>query len=93
MVTLKHAFDSNSMKGLVLKILRGTYPEIPKPYTENMKGLIADMLIKEPHKRPSIRTILEKDFLSERISQLLSNTIAKHEFSQTFLNKHVSYPS
>jgi len=46
-----------------------------------MKGLIADMLIKEPSKRPSIRAILEKDFLSERISQLLSNTIAKHEFS------------
>jgi hypothetical protein len=37
--------------------------------------------------------VLEKDFLSERISQLLSNTIAKHEFSQTFLTKHVSYPA
>lgn len=56
------------MKGLVLKILWGTYPEIPKPYSENMKGLIADMLIKEPSKRPSIWAILEKDFLSEWIS-------------------------
>jgi len=26
MVTLRHAFDANSMKGLVLKILRGNYP-------------------------------------------------------------------
>jgi NIMA (never in mitosis gene a)-related kinase len=47
------------------------------------------MLIKDPNKRPSIRKILEKDFLSARISQLLSNTIAKHEFSSTFLKKHV----
>jgi NIMA (never in mitosis gene a)-related kinase len=89
MVTLRHAFDANSMKGLVLKILRGSYPEIPKHYSENLKALIADMLIKDPSKRPSIRKILEKDFLSARISQLLSNTIAKHEFSNTFLNKHV----
>jgi hypothetical protein len=49
------------------------------------------MLIKEPFKRPSIRMILEKDFLVEWISQLLSNTIAKHEFSNTFLSKHVNY--
>ena len=68
MVTLKHAFDSNSMKGLVLKILRGNYPEIPKHYSSNLKDLIAEMLIKEPTKRPSIRKILEKDFFVERIS-------------------------
>lgn len=54
MVTLKHAFDSNSMKGLVLKILRGSYPDIPKIYSDNMRSLIQDMLIKEPFKRPSI---------------------------------------
>jgi len=29
MLTLKHAFDSDSMKGLVLKILRSNYPPIP----------------------------------------------------------------
>jgi hypothetical protein len=47
------------------------------------------MLIKDPNKRPSMRKVLEKDFLSARISVLLSNTIAKHEFSKTFLQKHV----
>ena len=48
MVTLRHAFDANSMKGLVLKILRGSYPQIPSHYSENLKELIADMLIKDP---------------------------------------------
>jgi NIMA (never in mitosis gene a)-related kinase len=33
MVTLRHAFDANSMKGLVLKILRGQYPAIPSHYS------------------------------------------------------------
>jgi len=48
------------------------------------------MLIKDPTKRPSIRKILEKDFLSKRINKLLTVTVAKNEFSKTFINKHLS---
>jgi NIMA (never in mitosis gene a)-related kinase 1/4/5 len=90
MVTLRHAFDANSMKGLVLKILRGTYPAIPSNYSQDLKDLIADMLIKDPAKRPSMRKILEKEFLSRRISKLLTLTIAETEFSKTFLKKHIT---
>lgn len=79
------------MKGLVLKILRGNYPEIPKHYSKNMNDLISMMLTKDPFKRPSIRIVLEKDFLMAWINQLLSNSIAKHEFSSTFLHKQISY--
>jgi NIMA (never in mitosis gene a)-related kinase len=77
------------MKGLVLKILRGTYPEIPSHYSQDLKDLISEMLIKDPARRPSIRKVVEKSFLASRISQLLSNTVAKHEFSDTFLKKHI----
>ena len=51
---------------------------------------MADMLIKDPTKRPSMRKILEKEFLSRRISKLLTSTIAKNEFSDTFLKKHIA---
>jgi len=51
--------------------------------------LLADMLIKDPIKRPSMRKILEKEFLSKRISKLLTATIAKNEFSSTFINRHL----
>ena len=90
MVTLRHAFDANSMKGLVLKILRGNYPAIPNTYSDDLKGTIADMLIKEPGKRPSMRKILEKPFLSNRISNLLTMTIARNEFSNTFVTNHLN---
>ena len=90
MVTLRHAFDANSMKGLVLKILRGNYPAIPSNYSKEMNELIADMLIKDPIKRPSMRKILEKEFLAKRISKLLTSTIAKNEFSNTFVAKHLA---
>jgi len=87
LVTLKHAFDANSMKGLVLKILRGAYPAIPPQYSQNLKDLIAEMLTLDPNKRPSIKTILEKDFLAERISTLLSKTVARHEFGNSMKKK------
>ena len=89
MVTLRHAFDANSMKGLVLKILRGNYPAIPSMYSQDLKDLVADMLVKDPAKRPSMRKILEKEFLSKRISKLLTMSIAKNEFSNTFVQKHL----
>ena len=87
MVTLRHAFDASSMKGLVVKILRGTYPSIPSCYSQNLRDLIDEMLEKDAHKRPSVKKILEKEFLSSRISQLLSQTVAKHEFGKIFANK------
>jgi len=89
MVTLRHAFDANSMKGLVLKILRGNYPQIPAHYSQDLKDLLADMLIKDPARRPSMRKVLEKEFLSKRISKLLTSTIAKNEFTSTFINRHL----
>jgi NIMA (never in mitosis gene a)-related kinase len=64
------------MKGLVLKILKGTYPPIASHYSENTKNLLAEMLTKDPSKRPSIKKILEKEFLSSRIGQLFSKTVA-----------------
>ena len=81
MVTLRHAFDANSMKGLVLKILKGTYPPIPSHYSKDMQDLLADMLIKDPAKRPSMRKVLEKEFIAKKISKLLTATIAKNEFT------------
>jgi serine/threonine protein kinase len=90
MLTLKHAFDASSMKGLVLKILRGSYPSIPSNYSQDLKDLVADMLIKDPTKRPSMRKILEKEFLSKRISKLLTTTVTMTEFSATFMKKHIT---
>jgi hypothetical protein len=36
-----------------------------------------------------MRKILEKEFLSKRISKLLTSTIAKNEFTETFVKKHL----
>lgn len=48
------------------------------------------MLNKDPKKRPSIKRILEKEFLAERISNLIPMSIAKHELGETFVTNHVN---
>lgn len=50
------------------------------------------MLNRDPNLRPSIKKILEKDFLAIRISNLLSMTVAKHEFGNS-INKKSELPS
>ena len=52
------------MKGLVLKILKENYPPIPAHYSDNVRNLLAEMLNKDPAQRPTIKKILEKEFLS-----------------------------
>ena len=85
MTTLRHAFDSSNMKGLVLKILRGAYPAIPDMYSDSLRDLLAEMLQRDPARRPSVKRILEKEFLSSRIATLLSHTVAKHELGRSLV--------
>ena len=40
MATLKHAFKAGSMKNLVLKILRGSYPPVHSRYTYDLRNLV-----------------------------------------------------
>ena len=69
MCTLKHAFESGNMKGLIFKIVRGNYPPIPPRYCYEIKLLIASMFRKEPKERPSISAILRKPFLMKLIRE------------------------
>ena len=52
--------------------------------------MIELMLIKNPAQRPSMRKVLEKPFLAKRISKLLTATIAKKEFTSTFIDRHLA---
>jgi NIMA (never in mitosis gene a)-related kinase len=44
--TLKHAFDSNNLLGLVYKIVKDEYEPIPNHYTQNMNDLIRLLIFK-----------------------------------------------
>ena len=56
MCTLRHAFSANSIKVLIVKILRGCYPPISGVYSSDMRILISDLLKHEPSKdRPLLK--------------------------------------
>lgn len=49
---------------LVKNILHGSYAPIPDEMSDNLRQLIAKMLIKDPVERPSIKEILQSEFLA-----------------------------
>ncbi|KAH0793665.1 serine/threonine-protein kinase Nek1-like [Histomonas meleagridis] len=84
--TLQHAFDSNCMNGLIMKILRSKHPPIPYYYSQNLRALVDNLLQKAPNKRPSVNQILKLDFIRSRIDNFLSKTMQQIEFSHTIFH-------
>jgi len=84
MTTLKHAFDDSSMRGLIRKILKGTYPSIDARFSDNLRFSIAEMLNREPNDRPDISMLLRRKFIAIRIQSLTAEAV-----SQVAQNKKV----
>ncbi|XP_067944061.1 serine/threonine-protein kinase Nek1-like [Watersipora subatra] len=86
MTTLKHPFEAGSMKNLVLKIIRGTYPPVPPRYSYELRNLLAQLFKRNPRDRPSINTVLNKPFIQARIKKFLNESEVQAEFSHTILH-------
>lgn len=72
MAALKHAFAANNMKGLVLKIVKGSYAPIPAKYSRDLGMLLSQIFQREPRTRPSISVILRKPFIFKRIPRFIT---------------------
>ena len=57
MATLKHAFQAGSMKNLILKIIRGSYPPVHSRYSYDLRNLVTALLKRNPKERPSLDSI------------------------------------
>lgn len=75
MCNLRHAFDAQSIHGLSVKILRGSYPPINTMYSKGLRDLIAKMLSVKPQQRPSILDILNKMFVRKRVTSYLNDCL------------------
>ncbi|XP_007421272.1 serine/threonine-protein kinase Nek3 isoform X1 [Python bivittatus] len=63
--TLKHPFQANSWKHLILKICKGYYNPLPSHYNFELHYLIKQMFKKNPKYRPSASTILARKCLAK----------------------------
>lgn len=69
LATHRHAFEANSMKGLIGKILRGIYPPISSRYSKDLKNLIDICLQKDVRKRPSVFELLEMKYIKQYVDR------------------------
>eukprot|EP00929_Paragymnodinium_shiwhaense_P110936 TRINITY_DN7828_c0_g1_i2.p1 TRINITY_DN7828_c0_g1~~TRINITY_DN7828_c0_g1_i2.p1 ORF type:complete len:1317 (-),score=283.86 TRINITY_DN7828_c0_g1_i2:119-4069(-) len=58
MCMLKHAFESQSLLGLVYKIVSETYDPIPEQYTEDLRTLLERVLDKSHYARPNGKDLI-----------------------------------
>ncbi|XP_072259627.1 serine/threonine-protein kinase Nek5 isoform X2 [Pyxicephalus adspersus] len=89
---LKHPFEANSLRQLVLKICRGRYDPLSIRYSYDLRGLISQLFKISPRDRPSINSILKKPFLEKRIRNFLTPEVMEEEFSHTILHKKKPSP-
>lgn len=77
MCNLRHAFDAQSINGLAVKILRGSFPPINQMYSKQLRDLIGKMLQIKPSSRPTIVDILNKSFVRKKTSSYISEMLDK----------------
>ena len=60
-----------SLKLLVMKIIRGNYPPPSSQYSSPLRNLIDRMIKKDPKQRPSVNEILAMPFIKDHIGGML----------------------
>ncbi|XP_043548079.1 serine/threonine-protein kinase Nek3 isoform X1 [Chiloscyllium plagiosum] len=85
--TLRHPFQSNSWKNLILKICKGTYTPIPRHYSYELQYIIKQMFKRNPKDRPSVSTILARNCFAKLINKFLSPEMVKKEFCEVKIKK------
>ncbi|NXY21145.1 NEK3 kinase, partial [Atrichornis clamosus] len=79
--TLKHPFQANSWKHLILKICKGSYDPLPSHYSYELHYLIKQMFKRSPQNRPSASTILARGCLTKLTKTCLPSEMT-NEFEQ-----------
>jgi non-specific serine/threonine protein kinase/NIMA (never in mitosis gene a)-related kinase len=75
MCNLRHAFDAQSINGLAVKILKGSYAPINNIYSKQLRDLITKMLNVLPSSRPNILDILNKSFVRKRVTVYMNECL------------------
>ncbi|XP_053772797.1 serine/threonine-protein kinase Nek3 isoform X2 [Desmodus rotundus] len=70
--TLKHPFQANSWKSLILKICQGSVSPLPSHYSYELQHLIQQMFKRSPGHRPSATTLLSSGAVARRIPKCLT---------------------
>lgn len=70
MLSLQRPFQADSLQMLVLRIIQGDYPPIPKFYSKDIHDLLGHMLEQDPMKRYSIYQVLKHPHCQKYLQKL-----------------------
>lgn len=74
MCALVPPFTANNLQFLALKIVKGSYAQIPNKYSNELKVLIKSMLHTKENLRPNVDQILSSKIIKNRISQFIKES-------------------
>lgn len=74
MCALRVPFEANDMRQLMERIVRTTPTRIPSSYSREMGDLAAEMLLREPSKRPTAATLVQLPMLQKQIKNMLQDS-------------------
>ncbi|NXQ85023.1 NEK1 kinase, partial [Nyctibius grandis] len=80
-------FEAGNMKNLVLKIISGPFPPISMHYSYDLRNLLSQLFKRNPRNRPSINSILEKNFIAKRVEKFLTPQLIAEEFNHKIFQK------
>ncbi|XP_040492752.1 serine/threonine-protein kinase Nek11 isoform X1 [Ursus maritimus] len=67
MCCMNHAFTGSNFLSIVLKIVEGDTPSLPKGYPRELSAIMERMLNKSPSLRPSAKEILKIPYIDEQL--------------------------
>ena len=94
--TLHPPFRGTSLRNLYENINRGVYEPIPSMYSQDLKKIIAMMLVVEPYRRPSTDQLINCDIIQKKINSskngLVADIIEKTKSEHADLIKTIKLP-
>jgi len=75
LVMQKHPFEAKDLNKLMLKIVRGKYPHTRQRCSVAVSKLIAQMLHRDPEKRPTVEAILKLRWMVPHVVEYVQNSI------------------
>lgn len=67
---LQHAFEGQSLMGVMYKIVEGKPPSIPKTYSSKIQDILERMLNRDPSLRPSAAEVTKISFVGQHIEKM-----------------------
>lgn len=68
---LRLPFEASNLPALTIKILRGTMPQLPAPFSAELRQILSDLLANDAARRPSCVQLLQKPILKIEMTRML----------------------